>query len=416
CLARGIKVFPESFSSLGQAINDFGCDVNLKPTLNLVSDFTYHDDFAASFAFLFNERGPAGSYFTRVNAKTGIIDQLRPKDMICRDFNPDDRAATLTGSPTDGNVWNVFWQSLNKPVLDKHVFDETGDVGQLVQAGQWDLALIGSQFGAGNPGHLNTILDYIAPSPTTVQYPNSASSTFMLDDRYFVGGTPRAFGGAVRLANLDNSNGSGILEAILSTNGGRLVTLKSGSSPWLSWTQSDPSADPTGDYGWTVSGLATYNISPMSMPPDTLDEVFAVGATYTDPTDAHENDSHLMIFESNGSGVLSQVFSGDLGQAGCTGLWVGPAIGRCPCQGVIHVIVGQAQTFAIYQVNRAAKTVDLANPVYVSPGLGSGIGAANSIKVLAAQPATGGKKVDYIFLGSDAYFYAFKSPEYTSIH
>ncbi|MEQ8766152.1 MAG: hypothetical protein RL885_19705 [Planctomycetota bacterium] len=118
---------------------------------------------------------------------------------------------------------------------------------------------------------------------------------------------------------------------------------------------------------------------------------------------------------SNGSSVLTCVFNGDLGESGCTGLWVGPALAKCGCQGEINVIVGRAQTFAIYKVNKAARTVDLSNPLYVSSGLGSGIGAASAIKVLAAQPVSGqpNKRVDYVFLGSDAYFYAFKTAPYT---
>ncbi len=128
-----------------------------------------------------------------------------------------------------------------------------------------------------------------------------------------------------------------------------------------------------------------------------------------------------MIFESDsqsdGQAVLTRIFNGDLGESGCTGLWVGPALGNCACQNKLDVIVGKAQTFAIYSIDRTNKTVNLSTPRFQSEGLGSGLGAFNSIAVLRNQvdPDNAQKRVDYVFIGSDAYVYAFKTPPYATL-
>ncbi len=417
CLAYGLKAFADSFSSLGQSQTDFpNLDVDLTPSLNVIAHFTYWDAFAGAFTFTWPGRGPAGSAYYRVDALTGLIDERRARDVVCRTFNPDRRAAALVGQgPDAGNAWNVFWDKDSLLDLDTHVFQETVDVGQLQSSGQWDLAMIGDQTTANNKGRLLSKLDYLAGSPGIDRQPTSTGKTFMLDDRYYTWSL-RAFGNAVRMGNLDNSNGTAILETVLATNGGRLVTYKLGvgSTPWTSWKDDDPSDDPMGDFGWTLAGLATYNIDPATSQ-DTLDEVFAVGAIYGDASDPDETDSHLMIFESNGSGELSRIFNGDLAEASCTGLWVGPALGKCSCQNQLEVIVGKSQTFAVYSIDRSNKTVNLTTPRYESEGLGWNLGAFNSIEVLREQvdPENSQKRVDYLFIGSDAYVYAYKSPSYT---
>jgi hypothetical protein len=101
----------------------------------------------------------------------------------------------------------------------------------------------------------------------------------------------------------------------------------------------------------------------------------------------------------------------DLEEPGCMGLWVGPALGQCACLDEFHIIVGRSQTFAVYEVD---SSFDL-TLVYESEALGTGIGAFDGIVVKRKLATPNNKYEDWIYVGSAAYFYGYKSQVYQLI-
>ncbi len=254
-------------------------------------------------------------------------------------------------------------------------------------------------------GELSILTDYLNNTNAPLTLPASPT-TFMLDDRYFVDNV--AWGNDFEIGNISGdprSSGTAVEEIVVATNGGRLVIASSQAELTKSW--SDP-AKSDGDYGFKYSGLALYDIDN-----DGYDEIFTVGMAYTDGSVPDDNNSRLLIFDSPISNLQTATPTViDLGQAGCMGLWVGPALGQCSCLGDFDVIVGRAQTFAVYDVDPSTFSLALR---YVSEGLGSALGAFDGIAVQRKVSAPNNKLEDWLYIGSSAYFYGYRSQPYSLI-
>ncbi|MEQ8765750.1 MAG: hypothetical protein RL885_17635 [Planctomycetota bacterium] len=384
------------------ADNGHGCPTDVKYTLNVLPKFSYaHETQFAEDTSLVDKR-ESGTVATKVNALTAEVLCRRQRTEEARVFSPDRRNPTGVGM--DPLAWDVFWNA-NNVELNKHVFVETVAVGQLVQVGQYDAVYRHS----GLDGKVRLHPDYLNLTATSS---HPTGTTFMLDDRYFV---ESGFGTGMRMANITGtprgiSNPKPNLEAVVATNGGRLVLLDANGEVAKSW---QTPSDTLGDYGYKYTGLAAHDIDG-----DGYDEVFVVGGYYvgTLTNGKWENNSRLLVFDppATGGGINLQQpdLVVDLGETGCLGLWVGPAFGKCTCTGLVDIVIGRSQTFSVHRVGKNPLSIGPA--LYTSQGLGAHVGAFNSIEVARSIPAeTQGFKRDLVFIGSDAYVYAFTTDEYS---
>ncbi|MEQ8763767.1 MAG: hypothetical protein RL885_07565, partial [Planctomycetota bacterium] len=241
--------------------------------------------------------------------------------------------------------------------------------------------------------------------------------------------------------NIGNAIGAGDLveetsgfkeEIVLTTTGGRIVVMQwdtQNDKPkvlWKSWNdQTGPSSDLFtfgGDYGSDYAGLALLDVHQFgSQAPEADDqvEVFTTGYSYQDPTNITQTlpgtseadrNSRILFFDWDAGGSqLSLAHSFDLGEPGAMGLWAGANLGAADVSYPVDVVVGLSQSFRVYGFDPDTLTYTLR---WESEWLGSSLGAFNSIQVLRAQPEGEGV-VDYVFLGSDGYVYAYKTPVYT---
>jgi hypothetical protein len=228
----------------------------------------------------------------------------------------------------------------------------------------------------------------------------------MLDDRYFTPGP--TFGTGSRFGNVNGparDEGAADEEIVVSTNGGRMLIIQKNGTVLTSWGDDPFSA--AGDFGFKLSGLALYDIDG-----DDYDEIVVTGMMSTDPSDPENNNSQLLIFDSPITDLESATpLVLDLDEPGCMGLWIGRSLGECACLGKINLIVGRSQTFIVYEIDETFSM----SVRYVSEGLGSAIGAFNSIEVEYDVPVRMEGEVqiveDWLHIGSSAYLYGFKSEE-----
>ncbi|MEQ8768390.1 MAG: hypothetical protein RL885_31085 [Planctomycetota bacterium] len=375
--------------------NGHSCDSTKKYTLNVLPVFSYNPDFDEEVSFVGFKREENGTVYYKLDALTGEILCSRQREFLARKFNPDPRDFSGSLDPSEQLVSDVFTNNTASVLLDTHVFIETVDVGELVTSGQYDLAFRLSSM----DGKAYFRLDYLASGQQNIGVP--ASGTFMQSDRYFT--ASQEWGNAVAIGDITSDAGD---EIVLSTNGGRFVILNESGELVKGWG-SDPSLR-TGDYGFKYTGLAVFDVDD-----DDYDEIFAVGAEYTDPSggQAGDNLSRILFFDSDGgTSFLQSPQQIAMAEPGCMGLWVGPRLGECPGLGNIDLIVGKSQTFEVREVSMNGNNVDLDTIRFESAGLGAVPGAFNSIEVMKFQQNQ--KAYHGIWIGTTGYVYGFQTPSW----
>ncbi len=360
------------------ATQSHGCPSNEPLSINATSHFSYFEPFNTP------DLDTAGAAFYKLDPWTGAVFCRRPCAVSVHAFNPERRDPSTIPLPDKNKLaWDVFWNDLFLNG-DVHVFTESVDVGDLHLAAQDDEVDLARTPPAGLlDGKLSITTDYLGTSSPKIL---PSGSTPLLDDRFYASGyrgpsagsNDRFFGNAVRIGNILPT---GRDEIIMTTNGGRIVLAQADTATppnyttWTSWGSNLPTSS-AGDYGYKLAGLALYDVDGND---GGLQEVYAVGADYTDPASPQSDTSRLLVFE-NGSGVSLQLTaSTDLGEAACLGLWVGPALGEPESTGDLHLIVGRSQSFAVYLLSPVTKTVSTL--LHESEGLGTHVGAFNSIHV-----------------------------------
>ncbi|MEQ8765110.1 MAG: hypothetical protein RL885_14350 [Planctomycetota bacterium] len=422
--AVGQKVIPHSMNEFAPYKSSppdqpFDCPIDNDLTVNVMPFFSY-DHTLSQWA-----DDASNSIIRKLDGRTGDVLCQRNRPSIGQALTPDRRPPTDFEFPTIDPtqragrlLLDVLFHVDSEPIRETHYFQETVDVGETDEAGVVDAAYTNVQM----DGKLWTRSSYLANTTTFSKFPSSG--TYLLSDRYYVNSegfagsasgifAPFYLGGAIRMGDISSAETSTPQpdDVVMTTIGGRMIVV-SGGTPTTSWPTSTPWSA-TGDFGLHMTGLALFDVDG-----DGYDEIFAIAGTNSDPAHEDNINSHLLIWDTSSSLDLATPSQRiDLGDIGCFGLWVGPALQMASdeASGPFDVIVGGSQTFSVFRIDtNETEWIDVSTPSYQSVGLGTSIGAFNSIDV-HRQVESETSVYDYVFLGSSAYYYAFKSQEFSLV-
>ncbi|MEQ8762733.1 MAG: hypothetical protein RL885_02320 [Planctomycetota bacterium] len=420
--AVGLKVIDRKMSDFPPYDEDppdqpFDCPIDNDFTLNLMPYFSYDHTLTPW------DSNASNSFFEKRDGRNGDWLGQRNRPEVGQALTPDRRPPDLFSYPTTdqaelagGLLLDLFFHADSEPLLETHYFQETVDVGETDEAGVVDAAYTDEEM----DGTLKQRLDYVSSTSTESKLPSSGS--YLLTDRYYVNSQvfrgsaltlfqPVYFGNAIRIGDIDEpeTGDPELDDIVMTTIGGRLVVVSNGTAT-TSWNTSSPWSE-TGDFGMHLSALALCDVDG-----DGYDEIFAIAGTNSDPAHEDNINSHLLIWDTSSSlNLASPSQRIDLEDIGCFGLWVGPALQTSSDEdnGPFDIIIGGSQTFSVFRINTAQTDwIDTSSPSYVSEGLGTSIGAFNSIRVHRDIDGQG-LACDYIFLGSSAYYYAFKCQSFS---